>query len=159
VGQEVSFAPLLVIAATRDHVQRHATIADLVERRDGLGREGGDRQVGPVGEQQLQPIGVARDVRRGLRRIRAARPVRREHPVPSRLLVGAGQPQGVVTVEARPATGAGFGPIVGRPDAEELNGHRRATNLDSCSQLYHVVRASEHCEGTGDGAAARPANS
>ena len=96
LGQEVALALLLVVVAAGDEVQRQPAVADLVERGERLGRERRDRQVRAVGQQQLQPFGVAGDVRRRLRRVRAARPVGGEHAVPAVLLVGAGEAQRVV---------------------------------------------------------------
>ena len=56
LGEDVALALLLVVVAAGDEVHREPAVADLVERGEGLGRERRVRQVGPVGEQQLQVL-------------------------------------------------------------------------------------------------------
>ena len=59
VAQEVALALLFVVVAAGDEVHREPAAADLVERREGLGRERRDREVRAVREQHLQRVGVA----------------------------------------------------------------------------------------------------
>ena len=84
LGEGVALAALLVVVAAGDEVDGQPAVADLVE---GGERLGGERRVGhvrAVGEQDLQTVRPARDVRGRRRGVRRCRSRRRTAPGPSR---------------------------------------------------------------------------
>ncbi len=133
--QSITFPPLLVVVATGDEVHGDAAVADLVDRGERLRRVRRDRQVGAMGQQQLQRGRLGGDVRRRGGRVRRAAAVGEQHPVPAVVLVGAGEALGVVLVEARPGAGVGLRSVVGRRDPEELDGHGGAPFCASRSAI------------------------
>ncbi len=121
--QEVALALLFVVVAARDEVHGEPAVAELVEGREGLGGERRVRHVGPVGEQDLEPVELRDDVRGGGCRVRCAGRVGEQDAVPVVVLVGAGQAQRVVAVEGGAAAGVGLRAVVGGGDSEEFHGH------------------------------------
>ena len=56
-------------------------------------------------EDQIDPFGLPRDIRRDLRRVRRSGMIREQNAVPAVVLVGAGQPPGVIQIKAAPDLG------------------------------------------------------
>jgi hypothetical protein len=126
LGEGVALAALLVVVAAGDDVDGDPAARGVVQRRERLRGERGDRQVRAVGDEQLQPVDVVGDVGGGLRRVRAARGVGGQDAGPAVLGVGGGEAQGVVGVEGATRARVGLRPVVGGGDPEELDGHGRS---------------------------------
>lgn len=69
LGEEIALALLLVVIAAGDEVDGEAAVADPVQRGEGLGRERRVRDVGAVGDQDLERLGAGRDVGGGRGRV------------------------------------------------------------------------------------------
>ncbi len=138
LGEGVALAALFVVVAARDEVHGQAALADLVEGGEGLRGEGRVRDVGPVGQEDLEPVQPARDVGGGRRRVRRSGAVGEQHPVPVVVLVRAGEPERVLLVEGGAGARGGFGTVVGGGDAKELHGHGQG--LSSSPLVPRLVR-------------------
>ncbi len=144
LGEAVALAGLLVVVAAGDEVDGDAAVADLIDRGERLGRVRRDRQVRAVGQQQLQGLGARGDERSGGCGVRRTAAVREQDAIPAVLLVGLGQPQRVVLVEAGSGAGSGLRAVAGGGDAEELDGHGS------------LLRSVDGVGGQGEGVAGGP---
>ena len=96
--QVVALGALVAGQTARDEVHGHPATGRGVERGEGLGGEGGRRDVRPVRHPELDPVGVRRGPGRGLGRVRPVGRVREQHVVPAVLLVGPHDLAGVAGV-------------------------------------------------------------
>ncbi len=151
LGEGVALAALLVVVAAGDEVDGQPALADLVEGGEGLGGEGGIGHVRPVGQQDLQALQPARDVRGGGCGVRGAGAVGEQHPVPAVLLVGGGEAERVLLVEGGAGARGGFGAVVGGGDPEELHGHDGGLSRVTACGAWRTGPADR----SGDGASER----
>ena len=80
--------------------------AELVQRGERPGGQGGRDEAGAVRDQEAEPLGVRGRVRRDLGALGLGRAVADQHPVEPGVLVGAGEASGVVGVDDRALGGA-----------------------------------------------------
>src|SRR6476469_7719424 len=90
------------------------------ERRGRIGR---CRDIWPVGEHQVDAVGLSGDMGGDDRRVGGPRVVGEEDAVPAVVLVGPGQLPGVVEIQAAALPRRDLAGRVGAGDSEKLNGH------------------------------------
>ena len=137
--EPVAVLPLLQVVAAGDDVQGDAPVAELVQGGGLAGGEGRGDEAGAMGDEVAQPLGVGGGVAGDFKAVGGGGRVAGEHHIEAGRLVGAGEVEDIVGVNAGGDFGAGVDAAAEEAEGCALIGGGLADHANHSDDGYAVV--------------------